>query len=129
MKLWVLFGRSVDPKPEGVDIDKTTGKLTVTNKAANGTVEVKAAYNGMTDTKTVTITKDVSKETAIVATAPTTGTNITIPNGGTTTSGNCSYKVYDQYGAEMTGSHATWKMDPETVAGVTFIPRQRHAFP
>lgn len=111
-----------DPKPEGVDIDKTTGKLTVTNKAANGTVEVKAAYNGMTDTKTVTITKDVSKETAIVATAPTTGTNITIPNGGTTTSGNCSYKVYDQYGAEMTGSHATWKMDPETVAGVTLIP-------
>ena len=116
------FWSIVDPKPEGVDIDKTTGKLTVTNKAANGTVEVKAAYNGMTDTKTVTITKDVSKETAIVATAPTTGTNITIPNGGTTTSGNCSYKVYDQYGAEMTGSHATWKMDPETVAGVTFIP-------
>ena len=112
----------VDPKPEGVSIDKTTGKLTVTNKAANGTVEVKAAYNGITDTKTVTITKDVSKETAIVATAPTTGTNITIPNGGTTTSGNCSYKVYDQYGAEMTGSHATWKMDPETVAGVTLIP-------
>ena len=109
-----------DPKPEGVDIDKTTGKLTVTNKAANGTVEVKAAYNGMTDTKTVTITKDVSKETAIVATAPTTGTNITIPNGGTTTSGNCSYKVYDQYGAEMAGSHATWKMEPETVNGVTY---------
>lgn len=116
------FWSIVDPKPEGVDIDKTTDKLTVTNKAANGTVEVKAAYNGITDTKTVTITKDVSKETAIVATAPTTGTNITIPNGGTTTSGNCSYKVYDQYGAEMTGSHATWKMDPETVAGVTLIP-------
>lgn len=111
-----------DPKPEGVDIDKTTGKLTVTNKAANGKVEVKAAYNGMTDTKTVTITKDVSKETAIVATAPTEGTNITIPNGGTNTSGNCSYKVYDQYGAEMTGTTATWKMDPETVTGVTFIP-------
>lgn len=110
-----------DPKPDGVDIEED-GKLTVTNKAAGGEVEVKAAYNGMTDTKTVTITKDVSKETAIVATAPTTGTNITIPNGGTTTSGNCSYKVYDQYGAEMTGSHATWKMDPETVAGVTFIP-------
>lgn len=118
------FWSIVDPKPEGVDIDKTTGKLTVTNKAANGTVEVKAAYNGMTDTKTVTITKDVSKETAIVATAPTTGTNITIPNGGTTTSGNCSYKVYDQYGAEMTGSHATWKMklDPATVTGVTLTP-------
>ena len=109
----------VDPKPEGVDIEEG-GKLTVTNKAADGTVKVKAAYNGMTTTATVTITKAVSKETAIVATAPATGTNITIPNGGTETSGNCSYKVYDQYGAEMTGSHATWKMDPETVAGVTF---------
>ena len=119
------FWSFVDPKPEGVDIDKTTGKLTVTNKAAGGEVEVKAAYNGMTDTKTVTITKDTPVETAIVATAPTTGTgtNITIPNGGTETSGNCSYKVYDQYGAEMTGSHATWKMklDPTTVTGVNLI--------
>lgn len=116
------FWSIVDPKPEGVDIDKTTGKLTVTNKAANGTVEVKAAYNGMTTTATVTIKKDGPVETAIVATAPTEGTNITIPNGGTNTSGNCSYKVYDQYGAEMTGTTATWKMDPETVTGVTFIP-------
>ena len=117
------FWSIVDPKPEGVDIDKTTGKLTVTNKAAGGTVKVKAALNGMTDEKTVTITKDVSKETAIVATAPAGGTNITIPNGGTnTSSGNCSYKVYDQYGAAMTGISATWKMDPETVTGVTFIP-------
>ena len=112
---------SIVTKPEGVDIG-ADGKLTVTNKAAAGTVEVKAAYNGMTDTKTVTIKKDVSKETAIVATAPATGTDIIIPNGGTNTSGNCSYKVYDQYGAEMTGTTATWKMDPETVTGVTFIP-------
>ena len=112
-----------DPKPDGVDIEED-GKLTVTNKAAGGEVEVKAAYNGMTDTKTVTITKEPAKETAIVATAPTTGTNITIPNGGTETSGNCSYKVYDQYGAEMPGTSATWKMklDPATVTGVTLIP-------
>lgn len=107
-----------DPKPDGVDIEED-GKLTVTNKAAGGEVEVKAAYNGMTDTKTVTITKETLKPSAIVATAPTEGTNITIPNGGTNTSGNCSYKVYDQYGAAMTGIGATWKMDPETVAGVT----------
>lgn len=109
----------VDPKPEGVDIDKTTGKLTVTNKAAGGTVKVKAALNGMTDEKTVTIKKDGPTATAIVATAPAEGTNITIPNGGTNTSGQCSYKVYDQYGAEMAGTTATWKMDPATVTGVT----------
>ena len=115
------FWSIVDPKPEGVDIEAGS-KLTVTNKAAGGTVKVKAAYNGMTDEKTVAITKGTPVETAIVATAPTTGTNITIPNGGTETSGNCSYKVYDQYGAEMTGTTATWKMDPETVTGVTFIP-------
>ena len=110
-----------DPKPEGVNIE-ADGKLTVTNKAAGGTVEVKAAYNGMIDKKTVTITKDTLKPSAIVATAPATGTSITVPTGSMNTSGNCGYTVYDQYGAEMTGSHATWKMDPETVAGVTFIP-------
>ena len=115
------FWSIVDPKPEGVDIDKTTGKLTVTNKATDGTVEVKAAFNGMTATETVTITKGAPAASAIVLTAPTTGTNITIPNGGTNTSGQCSYKVYDQYGAAMTGISATWKMklDPATVTGVT----------
>ena len=66
-----------DPKPDGVDIEED-GKLTVTNKAAGGEVEVKAAYNGMTDTKTVTITKETLKPSAIVATAPAEGTNITI---------------------------------------------------
>ena len=106
------------PKPEGVNIE-ADGKLTVTNKAAGGTVKVKAALNGMTATETVTITKDTLKPSAIVATAPTTGTDITIPNGGTKTSGNCSYKVYDQYGAEMTSTGATWKMEPATVTGVT----------
>lgn len=110
-----------DPKLTGVSIDKDTGKLTVDNTAAGDDVHVKAEFNGKTDRVTVTITKDVSKETAIVATAPTTGTNIIIPNGGTNTSGNCSYKVYDQYGAEMPGISATWKMklDPATVTGVT----------
>ena len=107
-----------DPKPDGVDIEED-GKLTVTNKAAGGEVEVKAAYNGMTDTKTVTITKETLKPSAIVATPPAGGTDITIPNGGTNTSGQCSYKVYDQYGAEMAGTTATWKMDPATVTGVT----------
>ena len=108
----------VDPKPEGVDIEEG-GKLTVTNKAADGTVKVKAAYNGMTTTATVTITKETLKPSAIVATAPTTGTNITIPNGGKNTSDNCGYTVYDQYGAEMTGIGVTWKMEPATFTGVS----------
>ena len=108
-----------DPKLTGVSIDEATGKLTVDNKAAGGDVHVKAKFNGKTDTVTVTIKKDVSKETAIVATAPAGGTNITVPTGSMTTSGNCSYKVYDQYGAKKTGIGATWKMEPETVAGVT----------
>ena len=110
----------VGTAPTGVTLEGNT--LKVTNEASAGKVRVLATFEGNHDNKEITITKADSKETAIVATAPTTGTNITIPNGGTTTSGNCSYKVYDQYGAEMTGSHATWKMDPETVAGVTFIP-------
>ena len=107
--------------PKGVSIDGNI--LKVTNEAEDGTFMIKATSTegGHTDSETVTITKDVSKETHIVATAPTTGTgtNITVPTGSTTTSGNCSYKVYDQYGAEKTGIGATWKMEPETVAGVT----------
>lgn len=110
------------PAPTGVSIDNA-GKLTVTNKAKGGEVHVKAELNGKTDAETVTITKDTLKPSAIVATAPTEGTNIIIPNGGTNASGQCSYKVYDQYGAEMTGSHATWKMklEPATVTGVNLI--------
>lgn len=110
----------VSTAPTGVTLEGNT--LKVTNEASAGKVRVLATFEGEHDNKEITITKDVSKETAIVATAPTEGTNITIPNGGTNTSGNCSYKVYDQYGAEMTGTTATWKMDPETVTGVTFIP-------
>lgn len=109
---------SIVTKPEGVDIG-ADGKLTVTNKAEGGTIQVKAELNGKTDTEQVAITKDGPAATHIVATAPATGTNITILNGGTNTSGKCSYKVYDQYGAEKTGIGATWKMDPETVTGVT----------
>lgn len=111
------------PGPKGVSLDGST--LKVTNKAGAGSFTIKATSTegSHTDMETVTITKDTPVETAIVATAPTEGTNITIPNGGTETSGNCSYKVYDQYGAEMTGSHATWKMklDPTTVTGVNLI--------
>ena len=107
-----------NPQPECVNIEAGS-KLTVTNKAADGTVEVKAAFNGMTATETVTITKEESKATHIVASAPTEGTDIAVPTGGTTTSGNCGYKVYDQYGAEMTRIGATWKMEPATVTGVT----------
>ena len=109
---------SIVTKPEGVDIEED-GKLTVTNKAEGGKIQVKAELNGKTDTEFVTITKEASVATAIVATPPTTGTNIIIPNGGTNTSGQCSYKVYDQYGAAMTGIGVDWKMDPATVAGVT----------
>ena len=110
---------TTDPKPTGVSIDKNTGKLTVDNTAKDGTVRVLATFEGKTDPVTVTITKEPLKETHIVATEPTEGTSITVPNGGTETSGNCSYMVYDQYGAAMTGIGATWKMDPETVTGVT----------
>lgn len=118
------FWSFVDPKPEGVDIDKTTGKLTVTNKAAGGEVEVKAAYNGMTDTKTVTITKEPAKEAKIVLTAPGS-TTIDVPtgNGVKNNSGKCTAKVYDQYGMPITSAGVTYESDPVTMpTGVTFAP-------
>ena len=107
------------PGPKGVSLDGST--LKVTNKAGAGSFTIKATSTegSHTDMETVTITKETLKPSAIVATAPAGGTNITIPNGGTNTSGQCSYKVYDQYGAEMAGTTATWKMDPATVTGVT----------
>ena len=114
----VTWEITTDPIPKGVSLVGST--LKVTNEAETCTFTIKATFaEGVTDAETVTIKKDGPAATAIVATAPTEGTNITIPNGGTNTSGNCSYKVYDQYGAAMTGIGATWKMDPETVAGVT----------
>ena len=112
---------TTDPVPTGVRLDGST--LKVTNDAEACKVRVLAtSAEGYTDFEFVTITKEDPAETAIVATAPTEGTDIAVPNGGSTSSGNCSYKVYDQYGAEMTGAIAEWKMEPETVPGVTFVP-------
>ncbi len=111
----------VDPKPEGVDIE-ADGKLTVTNKAADGTVKVKAAYNGMTDEKTVTITKEPAKESKIVLTAPSS-TTIDVPTGSgvKNDSGKCTAKVYDQYGNQITSAGVTYESDPATMpTGVTF---------
>lgn len=115
---------TTDPIPTGVSLDGST--LKVTNEAEAGQVRIEASSTegGYTDAEFVTITKDAPAATAIVATAPAEGTDITIPNGGTNTSGNCSYTVYDQYGAEMPGTSVTWKMklDPATVTGVTLTP-------
>ncbi len=112
-----------NPKPEGVDIEED-GKLTVTNKAADGTVEVKAAYNGMIKTATVTITKETAKETKIVLTAPSS-TTIDVPTGSGVKnySDRCTAKVYDQYGNPITSAGVTYESDPATMpTGVTFAP-------
>jgi len=111
-----------DPKPDGVDIEED-GKLTVTNKAAGGEVEVKAAYNGMTDTKTVTITKDTPVETAIVLTAPTPAT-VAVPKSDTPNKIDLpAAAVYDQYGMPMTGPFTiTYAIDGTTPTGVTLVP-------
>ena len=113
----------VDPKPEGVDIDKTTDKLTVTNKAAGGTVKVKAAYNGMTADETVTITKDIPVESAIVLTAPTPAT-VAVPKSDTPNKIDLpAAAVYDQYGKPMTAtSTITYEFDGTTPTGVTLAP-------
>ena len=108
-----------DPKPEGVDIE-ADGKLTVTNKAADGTVEVKAAYNGMIDKKTVTITKDTPVESAIVLTAPSS-TTVAVPKSDTPNEIDLpTAAVYDQYGKSMTGTFSiTYAIDGDTPTGVT----------
>ncbi len=108
-----------DPKPEGVDIE-ADGKLTVTNKAADGTVEVKAAYNGMIDKKTVTITKDASVESAIILTAPAS-TTVEVPKSDTPNEIDLpTATVYDQYGKPMTGTFSiTYEIVDTAPTGVT----------
>ena len=108
-------------QPECVKIEAGS-KLTVTNKATDGTVEVKAAYNGMTANATVTITKEPAKETEIVLTAPSS-TIIDVPTGSgvKNNSGKCTAKVYDQYGNPITSAGVTYVSDPATMpTGVTF---------
>ena len=112
----------VDSKPDGVDIEEG-GKLTVTNKAAGGDVKVKAAYNGMTATATVTITKDTPVETHIVATAPAT-TTVAVPKSDTPNKIDLpAAAVYDQYGMPMTGTFSiTYEIVSGASTGVTLAP-------
>lgn len=115
----VFWSIVTNPKPDGVDIEED-GKLTVTNKAADGTVDVKAAYNGMTATKTVTITKDTPVESAIVLTAPAS-TTVAVPKSDTPNEIDLpTAAVYDQYGKPMTGTFSiTYAIDGDTPTGVT----------
>ena len=97
------------------------GKLTVTNKAAGGTVEVKAAYNGMIDKKAVTITKAAAKATLVEIydqVGGTPETRLLIPAGTGTKDVDYTAKVYDQYGVYMPAEMVHWALNPTTVTGV-----------
>ena len=116
----VTWSIVTNPKPEGVNIE-ADGKLTVTNKAAGGTVEVKAAYNGMIDKKTVTITKAAEKVTLVEIydqVGGTPETRLLIPAGTGTKDVDYTAKVYDQYGVYMPAEMVHWALNPTTVTGV-----------
>lgn len=112
------------PKPTGVSIDATTGKLTVTNEAEGDGVRVLATYTDgsttHTDAVTVTITKDTPVESAIVLTAPTS-TTVAVPKSDTPNEiALPTATVYDQYGKPMTGTFSiTYAIDGDTPTGVT----------
>ena len=112
------------PKPTGVSIDATTGKLTVTNEAEGDGVRVLATYTDgsttHTDAVTVTITKDTPVESAIVLTAPSS-TTVAVPKSDTPNEIDLpTAAVYDQYGKPMTGTFTiTYAIDDTTPTGVT----------
>ena len=106
---------TIDPAYTGVSV--ANGVVTIQPSAEAGSVTVKAEYNGKTNTHTITLNKATPAVAEIVATAPTTTTVNVAATDQTSTAPTA--KVYDQYGAEMTGEAVTWAMDPATVAGVT----------
>lgn len=118
----VTWEITTTPKPTGVSIDATTGKLTVTNEAEGDGVRVLATYTDgsttHTDAVTVTITKDTPVESAIVLKAPAS-TTVAVPKSDTPNEiALPTAAVYDQYGKPMTGT-STYAIDGDTPTGVT----------
>ena len=88
--------------PDGISFDSETGILTVTDKAAAGSVvKLRAEYNGMTAEKTVTVID------AVTAVKISGSASVTIPSSGTKTA---VYTLTNQKGQTLDASKAKWSV-------------------
>lgn len=132
---------SISPAVDGVSIDKTTGKITVTNAAkasitnTTGTEFTVTAKSGnATGTTTVTVKRAASNATSMKLfkdDAELTGTTDTVIIPSTSTDNTYTYsaKVYDQYGSKMSETatisfSATTATDEVTYADGTVTVKQ-----
>ena len=106
----------------GVDIDSTSGLLTISSSATDAAVTVTAtAENGKKGTANVTITKATSAATFVQvkkgSTVVTTDSIIIPASGSAATTVTYTAEVYDQYGAPYTSDTPTWSIT--SVGGVS----------
>lgn len=111
---------------DGVTIDTSNGKLTVKNTASANSVTITATCEGKADSKTVAVVRAEEKAKFVQilrGEKAVTADSIVIPTTDTPNSVTYGFKVYDQYGKEMTGKTAVWSAtgtnDKITFVGAT----------
>lgn len=111
---------------DGVTIDASNGKLTVKNTASANSVTITATCEGKADSKTVAVVRAEEKAKFVQilrGEKAVTADSIVIPTTDTPNSVTYGFKVYDQYGKEMTGKTAIWSAtgtnDKITFVGAT----------
>lgn len=108
---------------DGVTIDASNGKLTVKNTASANSVTITATCEGKADSKTVAVVRAEEKAKFVQilrGEKAVTADSIVIPTTDTPNSVTYGFKVYDQYGKEMTGKTAVWSATG-TNEKITFV--------
>ena len=128
----VVDGNGYAQNPVGVNLNESTGALTVTSAAAGNTFAppegtkkiyyIQATCGSASDTTTLTLSREAATVTTLKITGPDTlevPTKSEYPNGQIT---SYPVTVYDQYGVAMKSSNLTieWKNDAN-VKGVDFV--------
>lgn len=107
--------------PTGVQIDETTGALTVTDGAQVGTVTVKATYGTGYDAVTGSLGISLKRATPVLTTIEIIGdSTVIIPIIGETTTAEYIATDKDQYGVDMTVA-LEWSLADVTPEGAIIV--------
>ncbi|MDR3541802.1 MAG: cell wall-binding repeat-containing protein [Desulfosporosinus sp.] len=103
----------------GVDINSSTGAVTVADTATGSAFTVVAMVGNKQGTMTVTLTSTQSDRGGVVTSITVSGaSSVAIPTSGSTTT-TYSAIVYDQNGQAMSDQTVTWSLVPDpSVEGV-----------
>lgn len=103
------------PVTTGVSINTSTGEVTVTNVAAQGTVNVTAECGDATKAFTLEITKATSVPAEIVIGGGQSSIDVPYETAGTAATSKFTATVTDQFGAAYTGAEeVTWGVSEAT---------------